>query len=226
MSALNASASTGMFCVASSTGLCIHASSSSPTAAAAAPCGSHGQGCAFQPILVSIASSLPTVVTRSAQFYPTRFSVSASSWISRSNRSSSKRRLQVQAKKDELSPIRTVPVQVAHELINAGHHYLDVRTPEEYAAGHVEGSINIPYMVKLGPGMIKNAKFVEEVSQEFDKDDEIVVACQSGRRSMMAVTELRAVNFSGVTDMGGGYSAWKESGLPLQTQRSQQAHQA
>jgi rhodanese-related sulfurtransferase len=41
--------------------------------------------------------------------------------------------------------------------------------------------------------MIKNAKFVEEVSQEFDKDDEIVVACQSGRRSMMAVTELRAV---------------------------------
>ncbi|CAK9218458.1 unnamed protein product [Sphagnum jensenii] len=225
MSALNASASTGVFCVASSTGLCIHASSSSPTAAAA-PCGSHGQGCcAFQPILVSIASSLPTV-TRSAQFYPTRFSVSSSSWISRSNRSSSKRRLQVQAKKDEPSPIRTVPVQVAHELINAGHHYLDVRTPEEYAAGHVEGSINIPYMVKLGPGMIKNAKFVEEVSQEFDKDDEIVVACQSGRRSMMAVTELRAVNFSGVTDMGGGYSAWKESGLPLQTQRSQQARQA
>jgi hypothetical protein len=91
MSALNASASTGVFCVASSTGLCIHASSSSPTAAAA-PCGSHGQGCcAFQPILVSIASSLPTV-TRSAQFYPTRFSVSSSSWISRSNRSSSKRR--------------------------------------------------------------------------------------------------------------------------------------
>jgi len=36
-------------------------------------------------------------------------------------------RLQVQAKKDELSPIRTVPVQVAHELINAGHRYLDVR---------------------------------------------------------------------------------------------------
>jgi hypothetical protein len=64
-------------------------------------------------------------------------------------------RLQVQAKKDELSPIRTVPVQVAHELINAGHRYLDVRTPEEYAAGHVEGSINIPYMVKMGPGMPK-----------------------------------------------------------------------
>jgi hypothetical protein len=33
-------------------------------------------------------------------------------------------------------------------------------------------------------------------------------------------------NFSGVTDMGGGYGAWKESGLPLQTQQSQQARQA
>jgi hypothetical protein len=151
MSALNASASTGMFRVVSSTGLCIHASSSSSSPTAAAPCGSHEQGCAFQPILVSIASSLPTV-TRSAHFFSTRLSVSASSWISRSNRSTSKRRLQVQAKKDELSPIRTVPVQVAHELINAGHRYLDVRTPEEYAAGHVEGSINIPYMVKMGPG--------------------------------------------------------------------------
>jgi len=91
MSALNASASTGMFRVVSSTGLCIHASSSSSSPTAAAPCGSHEQGCAFQPILVSIASSLPTV-TRSAHFFSTRLSVSASSWISRSNRSTSKRR--------------------------------------------------------------------------------------------------------------------------------------
>ncbi len=93
MSALNASASTGMFRVVSSTGLCIHASSSSSSSSptTAAPCGSHEQGCAFQPILVSIASSLPTV-TRSAHFFSTRLSVSASSWISRSNRSTSKRR--------------------------------------------------------------------------------------------------------------------------------------
>jgi hypothetical protein len=33
-------------------------------------------------------------------------------------------------------------------------------------------------------------------------------------------------NFSGVTDMGGGYSAWKESGLPVQTHRAQQARKA
>jgi hypothetical protein len=86
-------------------------------------------------------------------------------------------RLQVQARHEEPLTIRTVPVQVAHELINAGHHYLDVRTAEEFAAGHVEGSVNIPYLVKMGPGMSKNLKFVEDVSREFDKDDEIVVVC-------------------------------------------------
>lgn len=111
-------------------------------------------------------------------------------------------------------PIRSVPVQVAHELINAGHRCLDVRTVEEYNAGHVEGALNIPYLVKCGPGMSKNHKFLEEVAAEFGKDDEIIVGCQSGRRSMMAASELLAANFSGITDMGGGYLAWKESGLP------------
>jgi len=124
-------------------------------------------------------------------------------------------RLVVRARQAEPPTLRSVPVQVAHELINAGHHCLDVRTQEEYSAGHVEGSVNIPYLVKAGPGMSKNLKFLEQVEAMFSKDDEIVVGCQSGRRSMMAAAELRAASFTGVTDMGGGYLAWKESGLPV-----------
>lgn len=53
--------------------------------------------------------------------------------------------------------LRSVPVQVAHEMMNAGHRCLDVRTQEEYLAGHVEGAINIPYLVKCGPGMKKKS---------------------------------------------------------------------
>jgi len=124
-------------------------------------------------------------------------------------------RLVVRARQAEPPTLRSVPVQVAHELINAGHHCLDVRTQEEYSAGHVEGAVNIPYLVKAGPGMSKNLKFLEQVEAMFSKDDEIVVGCQSGRRSMMAAAELRAASFTGVTDMGGGYLAWKESGLPV-----------
>ncbi|KAG6773794.1 hypothetical protein POTOM_021111 [Populus tomentosa] len=46
----------------------------------------------------------------------------------------------------------SVPVRVAHELHQAGHRYLDVRTPDEFSAGHAAGAINIPYMYRVGTG--------------------------------------------------------------------------
>uniref|UniRef100_A0A803R7G9 Rhodanese domain-containing protein n=1 Tax=Cannabis sativa TaxID=3483 RepID=A0A803R7G9_CANSA len=46
----------------------------------------------------------------------------------------------------------SVPVRVAHELLQAGHRYLDVRTPEEFSAGHAPGAVNIPYMYRVGSG--------------------------------------------------------------------------
>ncbi|CAK7346092.1 unnamed protein product [Dovyalis caffra] len=47
---------------------------------------------------------------------------------------------------------RSVPVHVAHELLQAGHQYLDVRTHDEFRAGHPSGAMNIPYMFKNGAG--------------------------------------------------------------------------
>uniref|UniRef100_A0A6N2N6G8 Rhodanese domain-containing protein n=1 Tax=Salix viminalis TaxID=40686 RepID=A0A6N2N6G8_SALVM len=46
----------------------------------------------------------------------------------------------------------SVPVRVAHELHQAGHRYLDVRTPDEFSAGHAARAINIPYMYRVGSG--------------------------------------------------------------------------
>ncbi|KAL2632130.1 hypothetical protein R1flu_016816 [Riccia fluitans] len=125
-------------------------------------------------------------------------------------------RVKVNARGEEYATtVRSVPVQVARELLNAGHRYLDVRTAEEFAAGHVEGAVNIPYMHRVGSGMSKNLSFIDEVRQHFHKDSEIVVACKSGRRSIMAAHEMEAAgDFTGVTDMVGGYDAWVESGLP------------
>lgn len=111
---------------------------------------------------------------------------------------------------------RSVPIRVAHELLQAGHRYLDVRTSEEYNAGHAVGATNIPYMFKAGSGMTKNPSFLKEVSAVFGKDDEIVVGCLSGKRSLMAATELLSAGFTGITDIQGGYSAWKENGLPTE----------
>ncbi|XP_020081341.1 thiosulfate sulfurtransferase 16, chloroplastic-like isoform X1 [Ananas comosus] len=111
---------------------------------------------------------------------------------------------------------RSVPVRVAHELLQAGHRYLDVRTVDEFNAGRPVGAINIPYMFKVGSGMSKNPNFLEEVSSVFGKDDEIIVGCQSGKRSLMAATELSSAGFTGVTDIAGGYSAWVQNGLPME----------
>ncbi|XP_061346073.1 thiosulfate sulfurtransferase 16, chloroplastic-like [Gastrolobium bilobum] len=110
----------------------------------------------------------------------------------------------------------SVPVRVAHELLLAGHRYLDVRTLEEFNAGHAPSAINIPYMFRVGSGMTKNSNFLEEVSSHFRKDDEIIVGCQLGKRSMMAASDLLAAGFTGVTDIAGGYAAWTQNGLPTE----------
>ncbi|CAN6206643.1 unnamed protein product [Urochloa humidicola] len=110
---------------------------------------------------------------------------------------------------------RSVPARVAYELQLAGHRYLDVRTEGEFSAGHPEGAVNIPYMNKTGSGMTKNTHFLEQVSRIFGKDDEIIVGCESGKRSLMAATELCSAGFTAVTDIAGGFSSWRENGLPI-----------
>ncbi|XP_008781235.1 thiosulfate sulfurtransferase 16, chloroplastic-like isoform X3 [Phoenix dactylifera] len=111
---------------------------------------------------------------------------------------------------------RSVPVRVAHELLQAGHRYLDVRTADEFNAGHAVGAKNIPYVFKVGSGIRKNPNFLKEVLQVFEEDDEIIIGCESGRRSLMAAAELSSAGFTGITDIGGGYSAWLQNGLPTE----------
>uniref|UniRef100_A0ACD5UXS5 Uncharacterized protein n=1 Tax=Avena sativa TaxID=4498 RepID=A0ACD5UXS5_AVESA len=110
----------------------------------------------------------------------------------------------------------SVPVRVAYELQLAGHRYLDVRTEGEFGgAGHPAGAVNVPYMYSTGSGMSKNSRFVDQVSAIFGRDAEIIIGCQSGRRSLMAAAELCSAGFTAVTDIAGGFSAWTENGLPV-----------
>lgn len=69
---------------------------------------------------------------------------------------------------------------------------LDVRTNEEYAAGHIEGSINLPI------GEIDRAGTVI-----MDKDVPIYVYCRSGKRSERAAAYLKGNGYTKVNDIGG-----------------------
>ena len=57
-----------------------------------------------------------------------------------------------------------VDVKEASHLVQGGQHtYVDVRTVEEFAAGHCPSAVNVPVMVKQGGGMAPNPQFLEQV---------------------------------------------------------------
>jgi rhodanese-related sulfurtransferase len=81
---------------------------------------------------------------------------------------------------------------------------VDVRTPTEYAAGHLEGAVNIDF---------QSTSFGSELS-ELDSDADYVVYCQSGNRSAQAASAMVAADLS-VQDAGGIDEAARATGLPV-----------
>ena len=81
---------------------------------------------------------------------------------------------------------------------------VDVRTPAEYAEGHLDGAINID---------LQSPEFDTTIS-ELDPEDEYVVYCQSGNRSAQAVAAMEAAGFD-VQDAGGISEAAEATGLPV-----------
>ena len=83
---------------------------------------------------------------------------------------------------------------------------IDVCETDEFAAGHVIGSKNIPFSqleAKL-TGAVKN------------KGLPVILVCQSGARSSRAVAIAKKLGYEQAQSMAGGLSAWKTANLPLE----------
>jgi hydroxyacylglutathione hydrolase len=80
---------------------------------------------------------------------------------------------------------------------------VDVRAPDEWAAGHIPGALNIP----LG--------HLAERAGELPRDRPIAVNCQGGGRSSIAASVLRANGFEQVANLAGGFRWWERSGFPV-----------
>ena len=95
-----------------------------------------------------------------------------------------------------------------------GYICLDVRTEDEFAAGHVPAAVNIPVVEKnpMGPGLVPNPDFSSQVEQQFDKDRKIITLCLRGARSMHVATMMMALGYTEVVDMRGGYDAEMDVG--------------
>jgi len=84
---------------------------------------------------------------------------------------------------------------------------LDVRSPEEFAEGHISGAINIPY-----------TELEDRVSElGVELDDEVVVYCRSGRRAGIAESALAELGYTNLRDLEGHINKWSEVGYPLET---------
>lgn len=88
------------------------------------------------------------------------------------------------------------PSAEAHRLVEAGALLLDVRTPAEFAAGHVAGAVNIPVQ-----------ELRERLAELPAKEQPVVVYCRSGARSASATAMLREAGHTAIHDLG-PMSAW------------------
>jgi phage shock protein E len=81
---------------------------------------------------------------------------------------------------------------------------LDVRTPEEFAAGHVPGAVNIPH------------DQVDARVGEVPKDKDVVLYCRSGHRASLAATVLAKNGYTRLSHLEGDMNGWVEKGRPVE----------
>lgn len=97
------------------------------------------------------------------------------------------------------------PLEYEEQFIAAGaqHQLIDVRTPEEFAGGHIAGAVNIP---------------LQELSQrlgEISTEQPVVLYCRSGNRSAQAAQLLAKAGYPQIYDLG-GIIAWQQAGFSIE----------
>jgi rhodanese-related sulfurtransferase len=91
-----------------------------------------------------------------------------------------------------------------HQAQHPDHLFLlDVRTPQEYAEGHIAGAVNVPHD-QLATRLA-----------EVPKDKDVVLYCRSGRRAGIAADVLAAKGYTRLSHLEGDMIAWTEKGRPV-----------
>ncbi len=104
------------------------------------------------------------------------------------------------------APVEHVDAQGAAKLVEAGEvRIVDVRTPPEFQAGHLEGAINVDF---------NSPDFADRVAK-LPRDKPILLHCQSGRRSTAALPVFEKNGFARIYHLDGGFGAWASAGLPV-----------
>ncbi|MBK9739116.1 MAG: rhodanese-like domain-containing protein [Actinobacteria bacterium] len=103
------------------------------------------------------------------------------------------------------APERVDVERFAEVVASSQSIVIDVRTPEEFAEGHLEGAVN--YNVE-GPD------FAAQIAA-LDPAGVYAVYCRSGNRSQVAVAAMQQAGINGIYELQTGYTAWQEAGYPV-----------
>lgn len=96
--------------------------------------------------------------------------------------------------------------QATHLINREDALVVDVREPNEFAAGHVLGAKNLP-LARLEASGADLAK---------KKERPLIVYCDGGERSAKALASLKKHGFTRVANLSGGLGAWQQAGLPVE----------
>ena len=99
------------------------------------------------------------------------------------------------------------PKEFSDVTLQTGVVVIDVRTPDEFASGHLPNAININF---------ESGNFDQEIST-LDKSKTYAVYCRSGNRSGQATAKMAKAGFKNIYDLDGGIIDWQNAGGQIVT---------
>jgi len=98
---------------------------------------------------------------------------------------------------------KNISPQEFHDMItkNPNLQVVDVRTPQEFAAGHIKGAKNVDF---------RSPDFEKNIAKAVKKRKTVLVYCRSGKRSLNAMNLMVKNGFKDVYNMEGGILAWEK----------------
>jgi len=100
-----------------------------------------------------------------------------------------------------------ISIDVVEDEIRSSDVVLDVREPDEFAVGHIQGSVNVPR------GLLEFKMSLTE--SLVPRDLRIVIYCKNGGRSALSAKTLQEMGYLNIKALAGGFDAWAAAGKPV-----------
>lgn len=103
--------------------------------------------------------------------------------------------------------IEEVPLADAPASIREADALIDVREPDEFREGHIDGALNIPRgLLEFKIGTLPELE---------PRDTRILLYCKTSGRAALAAASLRDMGYLRVRSIAGGFDAWSAAGMPV-----------